>query len=182
MLLPPHWTWLTVINYLIFAVIGIPTPFGIGANKRDGSTRGHSGNSFPAICLLEWFLRESRAPFRSGLTLGPPYTRSFQIFPCRGLDVPLGSTRVSGVLARLLGPSNHRIFGRGGVGRLYCSSRRTNWWDNRVLLGKALNGNLKIDEASRGIAIRRVLLFDVSDFNYCFWRSCRILSSNSQFN
>ena len=178
----PHSTSLIVISYLIFAVIGIPTPYMIGANKRDRSTKGHSGNSYPAICPLEWFLSESRAFFRWGWTLGLLDTRSFKIFPCKGLDVPLGSTRVFGVQAHLLIASNHRILGRGGVGRWYCSSRRRNGWDIPVLLGKASNENLKIDEASQVIAIRRDLLWNVLDFSYCFWWCCRILASNTQFN
>jgi len=154
----PRSTLLIVISYLIFAVIGIPTPYMIGANKRGRSTKGHSGNSYPAICPLEWFLSESRAFFRWGWTLGLLNTRSFKIFPCKGLDVPLGSTRVFGVQAHLLIASNHRILGRDGEGRWDCSSRRRNGWDIPVLLEKALNENLKIDEASLVIAIRRDLL------------------------
>jgi len=39
--------------------------------------------------------------------------------------------------------------------------------DIRVLLVKALNENLKIDEASQEIAIRRKLLSSVLGSNYC---------------
>ena len=178
----PRSTSLIVISYLIFAVIGIPTPYMIGANKRDRSTKGHLGNSYPAICHLEWFLSESRAFFHWGWILGLLNTRSFKISPCKGLDVPLGSTRVFGVQAHLLIASNHRILGRDGVGRCYCSSRRMNGWDIPVLLEKASNENLKIDEASQVIAIRRDLPLHFLDFSYCFWWCYRNLASNTQFN
>lgn len=178
----PRSTSPIVISYLIFAVIGIPTPYMIGANKRDRSTKGHSGNSYRPICLLGWPLSESTASFRWGSTQGLLGTRNFRIFPCKGLDAPPGSIRVFGAHTHLLMPSSRRILARDGAKRWDCSSRRRNGWDIPVPPGKASNENLKIDEASQVKARRRDLLWNVLDFSYCYWRCCRILASNTQFN